>query len=174
MSTDRKERILLAALELFALEGYHATPTSKIAKQAEVSEGLIFRHYKNKEGLLQAILQAAERNFQQHLSPILEESNPQKTLRFYISFPFEVPEEEVNFWRLQFKLKWEVNYPKNQKLTPFLDKITWAFRKLGYDNPELEAELLFLTIEGVSTAILRDGMERMESTKNFLLKKYGV
>ena len=34
--TDKKESILLAALELFAKEGYNATSTNKIAKRAGV------------------------------------------------------------------------------------------------------------------------------------------
>ena len=42
---DRKEKILQSALELFAKEGFTATSTSKIAKHAGVSEGLIFRHF---------------------------------------------------------------------------------------------------------------------------------
>ena len=58
--TSKKENILNAALELFALEGYYATSTSAIAKKAGVSEGLIFRHFKNKEGLLEAIFQMGE------------------------------------------------------------------------------------------------------------------
>ena len=40
--TDKKEKILNAALELFANDGYNVTSTSKIAKTAGVSEGLIF------------------------------------------------------------------------------------------------------------------------------------
>ncbi len=54
--TEKQEKILQSALELFAKEGFHATSTNKVAKHAGVSEGLIFRHFGNKEGLLQAIL----------------------------------------------------------------------------------------------------------------------
>ena len=174
MSIDRKEKILFAALELFALEGYHATPTSKIAQKAGVSEGLIFRHYENKEGLLSAILQAAEALFLKHIAPIMEEHDPEKVLHKYIAFPFSVPEEEFNFWKLQFKLKWEANYPKMKKVAPLLDKLTWAFDQLGYPNPELEAQVLFQTLEGFSTAVLRDGLEESLTIRDFLLKKYDV
>ena len=44
----KKEQILNAALELFANDGFTATSTSKVAKRAGVSEGLIFRHFGNK------------------------------------------------------------------------------------------------------------------------------
>ena len=54
--TDKQQQILHCALELFSTEGYKGTSTSKIANKAGVSEGLIFRHFKNKDGLLQAII----------------------------------------------------------------------------------------------------------------------
>jgi len=174
MSIDRKEKILFAALELFALEGYHATPTSKIAKKAGVSEGLIFRHYENKEGLLRAILQAAESLFQKHVGPILEESVPEQVIRKYIELPFQVPKDQYNFWRLQFKLKWESNYPKFKLVSPVLDKLTWAFRSLDYKQPALEAQILYHTLEGISTTILRDGLDTAKNIQNFLLEKYEV
>ena len=47
--TDKQEKILQAALELFAKEGFKGTSTNKIAKKAGVSEGLIFRHFENKD-----------------------------------------------------------------------------------------------------------------------------
>ena len=58
--TDKQLNILKIALQLFANEGFHATSTSRIAKEAGVSEGLIFRHFINKEGLLRAILKQGE------------------------------------------------------------------------------------------------------------------
>ena len=53
--TQKKENILKAALRLFAEQGYYATSTSKIAKEAGVSEGLIFRHFGNKEKLFSVV-----------------------------------------------------------------------------------------------------------------------
>lgn len=54
--TDKKQRIVLAAIELFAKKGYANTATSEIAKEAGVAEGTIFRHFGTKENLLLAIL----------------------------------------------------------------------------------------------------------------------
>lgn len=51
---DAKVRILQAALTLFSAEGV-SVPTARIAKEAGVSEGLIFHHYGNKRGLLAAV-----------------------------------------------------------------------------------------------------------------------
>ncbi|MEZ4252461.1 MAG: TetR/AcrR family transcriptional regulator [Polyangiales bacterium] len=50
---DAKARILEAA-PLFATEGV-SVPMARIAKEAGVSEGLVFHHYGNKRGLLAAV-----------------------------------------------------------------------------------------------------------------------
>lgn len=50
--TEKQRNILKAAIKLFATKGYHATSTSEIAKEANVAEGTIFRHYKSKKDIL--------------------------------------------------------------------------------------------------------------------------
>jgi len=47
-----KSHIADVAMEMFAERGFSATSTRKIAKQAGVSEGLIFHHFGTKMGLL--------------------------------------------------------------------------------------------------------------------------
>lgn len=53
---NTRNKILDAALDLFSAQGFHATTTRKIAKQAGVNEVTIFRHFKSKENLFQAVL----------------------------------------------------------------------------------------------------------------------
>lgn len=50
--TSGQQRILNAALALFAEKGYAATATGAIARQAGVAEGLIFKHFRSKKELL--------------------------------------------------------------------------------------------------------------------------
>lgn len=49
---DKREEILKAALKLFVEFGFHATPTSKIAKEAGVANGTLFHYFKTKEELI--------------------------------------------------------------------------------------------------------------------------
>jgi AcrR family transcriptional regulator len=51
-SIDRKQEILAAALRLFAVHGFHGTPTSKIAKEAGVANGTLFHYFNTKEDLI--------------------------------------------------------------------------------------------------------------------------
>jgi AcrR family transcriptional regulator len=54
--TERKQEILTAAIDLFGEKGFSRTPTSLIARKANVAEGLIFHYFKNKQGILVQIL----------------------------------------------------------------------------------------------------------------------
>ncbi|MDY6832697.1 MAG: TetR/AcrR family transcriptional regulator [Thermodesulfobacteriota bacterium] len=59
---SRKETILETATALFAREGFSATPTSAIAREAGVAEGLVFHYFKSKKEILLCILEdVAER-----------------------------------------------------------------------------------------------------------------
>ncbi len=50
----RRRRITGAALALFARQGFDGTSTAAVAAEAGVSEGLVFHHFRSKEGLLEA------------------------------------------------------------------------------------------------------------------------
>lgn len=171
---ERKDKILTAALELFANHGYHGVSTNKIAKAAGVSEGLIFRHFKNKKGLLDAILAQAFEKAAVLYAHIITEQKPKQVLYKTITLPFSVEKGEYYFWKLQFKLKWELEISGKEKMQPLLDKLNWAFDKLGYAHPKEEAELLQHLTESISSGILKDGLETQQHLKDFLLAKYKV
>ena len=54
--SPKQRKVLQASLTLFAQKGYENTSTLDIAHLAGVSEGTVFKHFKTKDGLLQAIL----------------------------------------------------------------------------------------------------------------------
>jgi AcrR family transcriptional regulator len=53
---DAEQRILDAALKLFASEGYAGATTRRIAEEANVAEVTLFRKYRSKENLLREVL----------------------------------------------------------------------------------------------------------------------
>lgn len=53
---DTEQRILDAALMVFANEGYTGATTRRIAKEANVAEVTLFRKFKSKENLLKEVL----------------------------------------------------------------------------------------------------------------------
>ncbi len=62
MSAQRsstRQRLIHAALELFAVQGVTDTTTRQIAERADVNEVTLFRHFGNKHGLLLAVIEDA-------------------------------------------------------------------------------------------------------------------
>lgn len=62
---DSRQRILAAAIELFARQGYHATSISDIGEYTGIQRGALYYHIRSKEDLLFAVLR-------QHVEAVLE------------------------------------------------------------------------------------------------------
>lgn len=54
-SGDKRDRILDAALVLFAERGFHGTPVPMVAERAGVGAGTIYRYFASKEALVNAL-----------------------------------------------------------------------------------------------------------------------
>lgn len=174
--TEKKEKIFSAALELFAEEGYKSTSTSKVAKLAGVSEGLIFKHFGSKEGLLQAILKMGEEKAKLLYADIVMEPNPKEVIRKTLDMGLEMKgkEAEMRFWKLQFKIKWELEEYGAHKMEPLKRALSNAFKKLNYPYPEQESSWLVATLDGMATRLLLDSDFEIELLISFMKSKYDV
>lgn len=56
-SKDKRDRILKAAVKVFAKNGFHATRVSEVAKAAGVADGTIYLYFKSKEELLVSLFE---------------------------------------------------------------------------------------------------------------------
>ncbi|MDB4933952.1 MAG: Fatty acid degradation regulator YsiA, TetR family [Labilithrix sp.] len=56
-SRDKRDRILKAAVKVFARNGFHATRVSEVAKAAGVADGTIYLYFKSKEELLVSLFE---------------------------------------------------------------------------------------------------------------------
>lgn len=57
VGADKRDRILKAAIEVFAKNGFYATRVSEIAKAAGVADGTIYLYFKNKDDVLITIFE---------------------------------------------------------------------------------------------------------------------
>ena len=74
---DTKEKILAAALKLFAKSGYEAVSVSMIAGELGITKGALYRHYQNKRDIFLHILSRME---QQDASAAKQYDVPEGTL----------------------------------------------------------------------------------------------
>ena len=54
-TTDTKERLILAAMDLFSTKGYAGTSVEEIAKAVGIKAPSIYDHFRGKEDLLYAV-----------------------------------------------------------------------------------------------------------------------
>ena len=60
---SKRSRILLPARRLFVNQGFHNTPTSAIAMEANVANGTLFHYFKTKEDLINALFKETRRSY---------------------------------------------------------------------------------------------------------------
>ncbi len=173
--TEKQERILNCALELFAEQGFDATPTSKVAKAAGVSEGLIFRHFESKNGLLDAILEHGREKADDLYANVLSSGlSPVEMLRDIITLPFKIDESQFQFWKLVYALKWQTDQYDSSVSNPVYEKLTEIFTELNYADPRAEADLVLLFIDGLATTILLKDKTNLDDIRAVMLSKYNI
>jgi len=68
--SESRERILAAAVSVFALKGFQRASLDEIAAEAHLTKGAIYWHFRSKNDLFTSLL---EYRFQQHTAPLAEE-----------------------------------------------------------------------------------------------------
>lgn len=63
----KREQVLQATLELVTARGFHGTTTALIAERASVGTGTIYRYFKSKEELLNALFEEAKERLKTHI-----------------------------------------------------------------------------------------------------------
>jgi len=72
----KRERILKAAIKVFAKNGFYATRVSEIAKAASVADGTIYLYFKNKDDVLVTIFEEGIERLLTILREVAESDEP--------------------------------------------------------------------------------------------------
>jgi len=83
-TNDRREKILQAALEVISIHGFHDSPMSVIASQAQIAMGTIYRCFHSKESLIHALYETLEHRFQSAMTKNLPTDLPMQERFFHI------------------------------------------------------------------------------------------
>jgi TetR/AcrR family transcriptional regulator, fatty acid metabolism regulator protein len=92
---DKRERILAAAVKVFAKHGFYATRVSDIAREAGVADGTIYLYFKNKDDVLISIFDDRIRRLIEVLQREIERcDSTEARLRRIIEIQLGLLEEE--------------------------------------------------------------------------------
>lgn len=93
-----RKKVLLAAIHLFAQQGFSATTTAQIAKEAGVSEGTIYKYFSSKKKLLSQLLLPMMEEIRDHFFTTL---NPNLPLEEFVK---SVIDDRLKFASQNFEL----------------------------------------------------------------------
>lgn len=175
MRDQSRERILAAALRLFAQRGYAVATVREIAASAGLSQGLLYTHYLSKEELLRALFRRGmddvRASFAAAASPAPAEApargrpaaggkhpprNPQVSpLESLVRSALDILRRNIDFWRMSYGLRMQAGVA--EALGP--DLAAWTreilatleghFRSAGSRRPAIDAALFFAAFDGL-------------------------
>jgi AcrR family transcriptional regulator len=95
---NKKQNIIQAATHLFAEQGFEGTTTLQIAREADVTEPLIYYHFKGKDELFSHILETSFKEYFSRLEALEKHTGTQfqrieALLGFHFQFVEEMPDE---------------------------------------------------------------------------------
>ena len=90
MAGDTKERILEAALELFAEKGYLGSSMSDIANRLGITKGALYKHYAGKQEILDSIVERMNKmDYERAEEYEMPETQPDGFAEAYLHTPIE-------------------------------------------------------------------------------------
>ncbi|WP_055442642.1 TetR/AcrR family transcriptional regulator [Lacinutrix himadriensis] len=129
---SKKQRIILTMLELVVKQGYHATPMSQVAKEANVAVGTIYHYFETKEKVIEAIFLMIYKDLS---IVLLTNGNPRATYKkqfttmLYNMFNY-FTSNPLAFYFIEYVGVPPIIPPETVKQTvPFYTKITDFFSK---------------------------------------------
>ena len=156
-----RQRILDAALALFAEHGYERASVRMIAEAADVAQGLLYSHFDGKQGLLHAIFEESMADVRESFA-MADAAPPGQKLEQLIRGSFEVLERNLAFWRLSYGVRMQPAVLEG--LGPALHDWTATIRRTlqgylrdaGVARPDVEAAVLLALIDGISQHYVLD------------------
>ena len=171
---NKKLSIAKAAEQLFAQRGYEHTSTLLIAKEAGVSDALIFKHFGSKDKLLEHLIKSGYRRIVSSNRGILQGETPLDLIHNVLDLPAKLVAEEPLFWELQYRL---IDLPlslseHSRFLQPVHKLLVSSFKSLGYANPEEETLLLLLLVDALWKKEVINGSDSTRPLRELMKKKY--
>lgn len=162
-SVDARDRIIEAALNVFAEIGYAGASMRIIAKKAGVSAALIHHHFKNKETLWKIVDARISVEFQEYVSENTNNGDPQQSFlnlmhnfqKYWIEHPQSL---RLQLWRLLSDSIEERELRSSMLNQYFVPKIKRA-QSEGLVRDDIPAGLAMLTFGGLILFFLHNRFE---------------
>ncbi len=151
---ERKGEILQVALRLFGEKGYEATSIDMIAKKANISKGLVYNYFENKQKLLEAVLDMFFEKLGKTFKVLYDSTEPAEVIiRQMLYILRDSMKSDIEFWQFYTRLSFQfTDYLKEKygsEMGRWMHKVTAMMEELNFAQPQLEAIKLGSMIDGI-------------------------
>ena len=175
-----KQKILNAALDVFATEGYHSATVDAIAKSAGISKGLMYNYFKSKDDVLHELMIGMMDALMCEYMPLKPGQKFTKAdIENFINVGIDLVLEKPHFWKLYFSVFVQpevmaIVYDKMmEKATPYLLGMNWYFENKGIKNPEVMVRYFSAVMDGIQLHIMLDPKNfPAKEVKRLLIKQF--
>lgn len=125
---DKRQKIMDAAVEMFAEQGFYNSTVADVARKADVADGTIYLYFKNKDDLLISIF---EHSMEMFIDTVREElknvENPREKIKKFIALHLKLVQKNQNLAQvIQIELRQSSKFMKeyaNEKFFEYLNLI---------------------------------------------------
>lgn len=173
-----REKILAAALELFANNGYDASSIDSIAKKAGISKGLIYNYYKSKKDILLAIMNDAMKLGEVMMAENKAIKDPYKKMRKMVDSVFDMMYKQPEYMKLLTVLSLQPGVmAETREFTKNAYKkgVEWSGEITGHRGKKALIEMLMIgaLLDGIAlNFILHGNRYPMEELRKQIIKQY--
>lgn len=174
-----KEKIVLAALTLFAEKGFFNTSVQEIARQAGVAKGLIYNYFEKKEDLLKGIVEHAMDEGEAIMGKIDQFPTASEKLAYMINYAIDFIQQRVEYNKLLVSLSLQLDHfphireiilAKYEGMFPLLEPL---LAEQGKENPHAEAMELGAMLDGIGLQYIVIGEKYpIEAMRTHLLNRF--
>jgi AcrR family transcriptional regulator len=153
-----REQILKTALSLFCDKGYYATSIEEIAKQAQISKGLLYHYFKSKAEVLVALVDLRIDEVLLVMNAAKAEPTPAEQIRHIVEGALADVQRQPDVFRFYLNLFSQPNLDpiatqssqklKDEQARQF-EVQTQMFERLGVENPRVRSLYFSATLQGI-------------------------
>jgi AcrR family transcriptional regulator len=153
-----REQILQTALSLFCERGYYSTSIEEIAKQAQISKGLLYHYFQSKAEVLAALVDLRIDEVLLVMNAAKTQPTPAEQIRHIVEGALADVQRQPDVFRFYLNLFGQPNLDpvvaqssqklKDEQARQF-EVQTQMFAKLGVENPRVRSLYFSATLQGI-------------------------
>ncbi|MBE0571189.1 MAG: TetR/AcrR family transcriptional regulator [Ignavibacteriaceae bacterium] len=175
-----RQKILDAALEVFAKQGYNSATVDAIAKTARISKGLMYNYFKSKDEVLNELMIGMMDALMCEYMPLKPDKKFTKDdIINFITVGIDLVLQKPHYWKLYFSVFVQPEvmvkvFDKMMKMgQPYLVAMIEYFKEKGVENPEVMMRYFSAVMDGIQFHCMIDPKSfPAEDVKKLLIKQF--